>query len=310
MPIHDLGYRAWSGTRTSEAGRWSIIAGSVISASLQNAWVKRMLLFAWLPALLWGTFFFVFELRAQDPTDPGRLATLSTAFNTFLEVPPELITALKEDPHGARSQYWSYLILTFFRTPQAVGLAILIGFIASPLISRDLRSRAFLLYFARPITRLEYLLGKSAGVWCFTAAITTLPALLLFVEAAMLSQELSVLLVTWHLPFRVLGASLVLIIPTTMLALCFSSMTAENRFATFGWFSVWIVGETAYQILHADNRTWPVISPYRSLGEIQKWIFGFVEDAEELANCAIFWSVVTVLAFVVLYRRISAPMRV
>jgi hypothetical protein len=310
MPIHDLGYRGWNGKRTSDLGRWRIIAGSVISASLKSLWVKRILFIAWLPTLVWGVFFFLFEQRMQDALDLDRLPTVLEPEKALLSVPPELVRTLGEDPGGARSEYWSYLILVFFRSTQAAGLAILIGLIAPPLISRDLRSRAFLLYFARPITRLEYLVGKSAGVWFFTAAITTLPALLLFVQAVMLSPDLSVLEETWHIPFCVLAASFVLIIPTTMIALCLSSMTRENRFANFGWFAFWIIGEITYQILLVNHRNWPVVSPYRSLGQIQQWIFGFEETLIHMPACVAFWVVLTCLAFVVLYRRISAPMRV
>lgn len=55
-------------------------------------------------------------------------------------------------------------------------MVMVIGLIAPPMISQDVRSRAFLLYFSRPLTRGEYLLGKLASVWVYLSLISTLPA--------------------------------------------------------------------------------------------------------------------------------------
>jgi len=309
MSIHELGYRGWEGRRTGNAMRWWVLAESGIVAAWKSTWLRRILFFAWIPALLWGALFFFYEQRIHLFTELGQTIPPSELRNLPFEIPTELVRQIIADPEAARSDAWAFGLLTFFLRPQSIGLAILIGLVAPPLIARDLRTRAFLLYFARPITRIEYLLGKSFTVWFFTAMITTLPALLLFFEAVMLSSELSVLADTWHLPLRLLVASAVLIVPTTAVALCFSSLTRENRYASFGWFAVWINGEVAYRIFQANGRVWPVVAPHRSLGELQKCIFGFPELAQDVGVCAGFWVVVTPLAFAILYGRISAPMR-
>jgi len=313
MPIHDLGYREWKRALKKGAARWWVMAESGVTATWKVSWVRRILLFSWLPTLVWGVFIFLYERYALQIADlgPGSFPPgLRLGLIRDLGAPPELFQKLLDDPAAARSDLWSFLILSFFRTPQAVGLAILIGLVAPPLIARDLRSRAFLLYFSRPLTRVEYIIGKSFTVWLFTAMISMLPALLLYVEAVMLSSDLSVLADTWHLPLRIIAGSVVLIVPTTAVALCFSAMTRENRFASFAWFAVWIVGGVSYQILAANDKLWPLVSPYHSLGEIQRWIFGFGSMATDVPACAIFWSIVTVLAFAVIYRKISAPMNV
>ncbi len=75
------------------------------------------------------------------------------------------IAAFNADPSTARHEVWSLLLMTFFRYPQAVLMVLLVGMIAPPLISQDFRSRAFLLYFSRPITPVEYVFGKAMVVW-------------------------------------------------------------------------------------------------------------------------------------------------
>ena len=81
---------------------------------------------------------------------------------------------------------WSLLLMAFFRYPQGLLMVLLVGMIAPSLISLDLRSRAFLLYFSRPITPLEYVFGKALVIWTYLAAVTTLPALVLYVLGVLL----------------------------------------------------------------------------------------------------------------------------
>jgi ABC-2 type transport system permease protein len=125
-------------------------------------------------------------------------------------------------------------------------MVLLVGLVAPPLISQDIRSRAFLLYFSRPLTRGEYLLGKLGSVWFFLAMISTIPALVLYFMGVVLSPSLSVVSATWDLPIRIVGASVVLMLPTSALALCLSSMTQESRYAGFSWFAIWILGWFTY----------------------------------------------------------------
>jgi hypothetical protein len=218
-----------------------------------------------------------------------------------------------KEAHGvARHHVWSLLLLTFFRVPQAVLMVLLVGMIAPPLISQDFRSRAFLLYFSRPITPLEYACGKAIVIWGYLAAVTTLPALVMYVVGVLLSPSISVVFDTWDIPLRVLAASGVLLIPTTSLALFFSSLTTESRYAGFAWFAVWGLGWAAYANLEALDlgRQWSMISLYHVLGHVQTWVFGLSTDLDEVTSSATLLLVVTVLPLIVLLARVAAPMRV
>ena len=68
----------------------------------------------------------------------------------------------KIDVADTRRVVWSRLLVAFMRVPQAVLLAVVIGLVAPTLVSRDLRAKAWLVYFTRPVGRLEYILGKGA----------------------------------------------------------------------------------------------------------------------------------------------------
>ena len=159
------------------------------------------------------------------------------------------VVDFKELVNYLRPTLWSEVLFLFFRLPQAFSVVIVIGMVAPKLISRDMKNRAFLLYYSRPITPWQYLLGKCAIVWAFLAGLTTLHSIMLYFLVISLSPDISVFLVTWQLPFKIVLASCVLCIPTTLFALMLSSLTRESRIASFGWFVVWILGSIAYGIM-------------------------------------------------------------
>jgi ABC-2 type transport system permease protein len=326
VPIHDLGYRGWEGRRSSDTVRWWVIAQTGVRLAWKSSWVRRMLFFAWLPTLAWGVAFFLYEQVLLQP------AEFQQGFVEFLQVLDfgggdfdELIAAVREDPRAARHQVWATLLMIYFRSPQAILMVMLVGLIAPPLISQDIRSRAFLVYFSRPLTPVEYVLGKASVVWAYLLMITGIPAIALYALAILLSPDLSLLAETWDLPLRIAGASVVLLVPTTAVALCFSSMTSESRYAGFAWFAVWILGMVTYVILSARDTAvsfdpergfqempdrWTLVSPYATLGEVQRWVFGLKADFGDVQPEAFAILTVTVIATVVLLRRVSAPMRV
>lgn len=69
------------------------------------------------------------------------------------------------------------------------GFATLLALLIGPgLIAPDLRNNALPLYFSRPFTRSEYVLGKISLLLLLLSAITWIPGLLLFLLQASLSE--------------------------------------------------------------------------------------------------------------------------
>lgn len=326
--VHNLGYRRWSGDREPNWTRWTVIASIGARRAWQNNWLKRMLFFAWLPTIAFGFSFFMWEQAALYPEWRQMLRP------AIQSLPPTPVfqqvksAVYGGDMAGSRHTVWAWLLNSFFRYPQAVVMVLMVGMIAPPLISQDIRSRAFLLYFSRPLTRLEYVAGKTASIFAYLAMISAVPALSLYAIGVVLSPSLDVLYSTWDLPLRILLASVVLMLPTSTLALCLSSLTQESRYAGFAWFAVWILGWFTYgaaasaeafnaqQQMYRENRMveiqesmWSHLSLYHTLGRVQSWVFGFSELRDVLASIAIL-IVVTSASLTILFYRISAPMRV
>ncbi len=312
MPVFDVGYREWHGHRDPAWLRFWVIATTGMQLAWKNQWLRRMLFLAWLPAITMGMFLFVFERAMQEGA--GEMAVRNAV--ALVPIDRSLGLQVLQSGEPERRPVWSFLLLTFFRYPQAVLMVMLVGLIAPPLISRDLRTRSHLLYFSRPLGLLEYVVGKAVVVGGYLLLVTTLPALALYVLGVMLSPSINVIWDTWDLPLRILGASMVLIIPTTSIALCFSSLTEETRYASFGWFATWVIGWVAYASLTfmdlgrlrrpplEQSSRWAFVSLYHSLGEIQTVIFGFHIETYRLVTSASILIMVTMISLAIIWRRL------
>ncbi len=319
MPIHDLGYRTWQGKLTAPVLRFTAIAETGVALAWRNHWVRRMVVFSWLPAAYLAIGFLLLEQGLAH----NREAELASGFlGQFPQAQTVLRAMASGDPLEARHYGWSWLLLSFLRYPQGFVMVLLVGSVAPALIAKDVQSKAFLFYFSRPLNRLEYILGKFSVLAGYLIMITTLPALLLYFLAVLLSPpELAVLQSSWDLPFRILLASIVLIIPTTSLALAFSSMTNRPSHAGFAWFAVWFLGMIAYLMVtnsvgNLSDEHWSMLSLYHTLGKVQNAIFGFpvvmggTPNAADAVPSAILLAAITFSSLVVVYHRVSSPMRI
>ena len=327
----------------------------------KSRWLKRVLIVAWLPVLYWGIAFFFVGQSLEQPVSrnlPGgvkqferkiekitghkinsersilklnRERAASRIQKMFRSIPRVRMLANSirdaEDDVQARNRIWAWLLMSFFRYSQAFLILMIVGFVTPTLISQDLRSRAYLLYFSRPIGKLEYILGKLAVPAAYIVFVSTLPALILYVFAILMSPSADVFWTTWDIPIRILLSTLVLIIPTASFALMLSSLTEESRYASFAWFAAWLLGHGAWGAVVVGEairmrmpirdaltsqsnmvRTWSPISIYNNLGDVQSWIFGFL-PFEEIWPAFTVLVAITVISMLILSRRVSAPLR-
>ena len=362
MPVHEVGYRPWKGTKTSPWFRWMIISKTGIRLAMKSSWVRRILFAAWLPLMYWSVGFFMIEKSLEKDTSilgnaigeqiesiprygsvgptinklkrisasdsaKGQLAVQSMLRSGVFKYFPhsqQLANAYESgDIHRIRKEVWRWLMMVFFRYPQSVAIMFLVGMVAPSLIAQDIRSRAFLMYFSRPIGKLEYIFGKLMVPAVFIGSIVTLPALAMYVFAVFMSPDFSVLYSTWDIPLRILVASVVVIAPTALLALALSSLTQETRFANFSWFAVWVLGHGTYlavmfataigmqENLLAEKvsgnslvQSCSHLSLFNCLGKVQEMVFGFASWDEAWKSAAVLLLVTSASMFF-LYRRVS-----
>ncbi|MCE2752424.1 MAG: ABC transporter permease [Pirellula sp.] len=297
MPLLDIGYRKWEGEKTPRSTRSLALASTGIHLVWKGTWLKRILMFMAIPALIAGIFVATFE-QTLDRDGPRALLSIlakSPQSRNIAQRAGVDLNAAIESPESYRHFTWSYILFNLSRYPQALGMIVVLGLVAPRLISYDLRSRGYLLYLSRPLTPAEYIFGKSLVLFFLLFVMSALPALLIYVAGLFLSTDSTAIAQTWDIPLRILLASLVLMVPTTAVALAFSAMTQESRYAGFAWFSMWVVGSVTYFSLWTATQlreqfqnqgrgarieamapwnSFKLFSPYETLGYLQQQIFG------------------------------------
>jgi ABC-2 type transport system permease protein len=303
-----------------------VVARTGIMLVWRGAWLKRVLMFATIPALIAMFGVGLFEQGIKD--DAYR-----AMFNQFLEArsrnfgpqsPSESFREIIFDAPNQRHVAWSNILLWYFRYPQAFWIVAVVGLVAPRLISYDLRSRGYLLYLSRPLSPASYVFGKACILFFLLAMITTVPALAVYAGGLLLTNDFSSILQTWDIPFRILLATAVLVLPTSAVALAFSSLTQESRFAAFAWFAMWIVGWVTYLVLTGTafmnpsqmsqveqlERRWILISPYHVLGHLQQEIFGLIPKDEHMLGPWIVCLLTTIAGFAIAHRRVARMLKV
>lgn len=165
MPLHEVGYRAWRGRLEPAWAAAVVIALTGVRLAWKSRWLRRAMLFAWSPALFFAASFFAFEQAVEE----GRLTALTeraarggnldglgilgTIVANTLGRSDTLPVGLTEAEQlvATRRLVWTRLLLAFMRAPQALLLVVVIGLVAPALISGDLRAKAWLVYFTRPV---------------------------------------------------------------------------------------------------------------------------------------------------------------
>ena len=248
MPIAELGYRHWEGKRTGVIRHCFAIARSEVAIAYQSSRLLRRFLFlAWMPILYFCPFFLAIGYVADPSNDLGEGLMLTELAGEFL--PREAIEGLRSNPELYLPAAWSIVFYLFFAWSQSFLSMIVVAIAGPPLIARDRKSKAFLVYFSKPIQPWQYLLGKLSTVVFFVFSMTLIPAIFLYLISIALSPDQRTLLATLPILLEICLASLAVAVPIGMVVLLISSLTKDRRIATFVWLLVWIFGEIAFRVL-------------------------------------------------------------
>ncbi|MFT5290212.1 MAG: ABC-2 type transport system permease protein [Planctomycetota bacterium] len=250
MPLFQVGYRGYVGQRTLPSMRWLPITSTGLTIAWRSKLLKRLVLASFLPFLYFGWVFFLIGRVTQgdalaEPTPIDILVASNFG--------PEFLLQLQQDPTQIRTAVWSIVFARFSVNIQLLIGGLVAAIVGPPLISSDIRSKAFLIYFSRPISRFDYLLGKLGTVASMMAVVTLLPALVLYAISIVFSPSLDTLSHTAPVLLSVVLASLVAIIPASLVVLTISSLTKQPRFATAAWIVLMCFGPLAHSVLQQTN---------------------------------------------------------
>lgn len=197
-----------------------------------------------------------------------------------------------------------------FMERQGVPVMILLAFSGSLLVGSDFRSGALAFYLSRRIDRRHYIIGKLWAIGAIVSLLTTLPALLLYLEYGMFSPSLAYWFDNWRSLAAVLIYGAVL---ATVLSIWLATLSAYlQRVAPIAivWATLFILPKPLRTLLTRDKFDyWNLIDPWRDIHFAGRLGFGGLKDGDEqrfaLWAAALLAASCTV-ALVALVRRVRA----
>ena len=239
-PIHDQGYRHYGGRREPYGRRWWVIARAGLMGRIRERRVIAVLLMSWVPFLVRAVQFYA-------SANYEGVAILAPTPDTFRE----------------------------FLGQQEIFIFIVSIVIGAGLIADDRRANALQIYLSKPLTRVEYILGKLMTLALVLTFITWLPAMLLLILQMLFAGSAKFL--TEHLflipAITLVAAVQVFVSAFAMLAL--SSLSKSRRFVAMMYAGILFFTAAMYQALRqiTTSSAWAVISPRDTMNVIADGIF-------------------------------------
>src|SRR5262249_8413395 len=143
---------------------------------------------------------------------------------------------------------------SFFFKAELYCAMFLIVLVGPNLISRDLRFNALPLYFSRPLTRLDYFLGKLGVIGFFLAAVAVVPAVIAYLVGVCFSLDLGVIKDTHHLLWASIAYGLLIAVSAGTLMLALSSLSRRSIYVGLTWVGLWIISASVATLLTTVQR--------------------------------------------------------
>ncbi len=225
MPITEQGYRHWEGTLIERRRPWAPITRLGIKLAFKRKYFKFVLGVSLLPALIFTVGIYISE-KIED------FKFMIRGRNRFLTVDPAYFKT-----------YFTGDFLLFMM----VMIMVLAG---AGLIADDLKHNSLQLYFARPLRKRDYLLGKMGVVSFFLLLQTLVPGLLFFLLKLVFSGSFKFFTQYPRIPLAVVLDSLLLTAFFGLYTLVLSSLGRNRRFVSILIFLVYLFSDIFFGVFY------------------------------------------------------------
>jgi ABC-type transport system involved in multi-copper enzyme maturation permease subunit len=241
MPIHDQGYRRYEGHRVPVGRAWWTMARMHLVTAFKRRWFLMLVFAGWARFLGYAGFYIV---------GPVFIPQMST----FAEMNPQ--------------------VFRNFLNGQGF-FVFLITIVLGGLIADDRRANALQLYLSKPLTRVEYILGKAAPLLILILGLTLVPGLCLILLQIVFSGSLSFLANNLFLLPAITLASLIRALLSTAMILALSSLSKSRRFVAVMYAGIIFFTLAMQQVLRGitGSRAWAAIAPSNMMDVLTDWVF-------------------------------------
>lgn len=240
MSLHDFSYQHWEGRHCGIWRRRWVIALNGLKSCLDNRWARNLVLAAWTIALAAvGILFLIGQLLVPDSIAYEMVEQLNRQMRELFEGLKGWLTDRPEI-----SVRVAYNMLFYFFASTLYWFAMISTALVIPhLISRDLSSRAIIIYSSKAVSRFDYFLGKFGTVFGLLSLMWLGPVLATWLAGNLLAQEWSFF---WHSRGALFNALLYVIVSMlviSVLSLGISALSSKPRMAMSYWIAFWLVGD-------------------------------------------------------------------
>ena len=257
MPIYDQGYQRWKGELQRYPVRWWPILRHGVLDIVKKRKYLILLLLSWLGPFARGVQLFL-QRPARD---------LASSLGGNLSIPGlGGIFADGMDFYYQVLQQQSFAVLLF------------VIFVGSDLVARDRRFNALQIYFSKPLSLNDYILGKLGILGSLVFFLAWLPLILLWLFALSLSLRANYLQDVWMLPLATTLYVLLMIVVMGLLMLALSAIGRRAIFIAVSFIIIFGYGpmQGVTEILKGitGNDYWGLIRISGNLGDVGRWWFG------------------------------------
>jgi ABC-2 type transport system permease protein len=206
----------------------------------------------------------------------------SAIYSVTLSLPPETQDWVLENfgfhPRADQTQESGY---TRFMERQSLVVMILLAFSGSLLVGADFRHKSLPFYLSRRIDRRHYIVGKLLAVSTIVSLLTTLPALVLFVEYGMFTGSTDYWVEHWRIPLAVLVYGAVLCVVLSILLVTLSAYLERLAPIAVTWASLFLLLSRLSAMLREVDPGWQLLDPWHDIHEVGRMLFVIPADADQ-----------------------------
>ena len=283
MPIYRQTYRHFDG-EVRRHFRWMIVVKQELRVLLGMKLFMLLLLGALLHFLLRLLQVVAYDVVVQDPNNP-----LSAMLKqvTMLVVDKDMMRAFVQ-----------------FQTPLVFLMMLYIG---AGMISNDFSNNLMEVYFSKPITWLDYALGKVLTLLFVGLSITAVPSVILVLVHNLLLPGMETIQTSWWWIFAAIGYSLIIVLPTALGILASSSLLQSQNYAAIAVFLV-IVANSSMGLLLSQllyDRDYALVAFPYTIETIGEYLFGIRRQHQASLPIALSYVAFVCLASLwIIFRRV------
>ncbi|MDD8020365.1 MAG: ABC transporter permease subunit [Acidobacteriota bacterium] len=249
--IREKGYHHWEGQFLEKQRTFWPITRTGLKLAFGRKHFKLFYTFSFIPAVVYAVIIYISE-RLED------FKSISQGAEKIFQINPNF--------------FKSYLTLDILYF--AILLLMSIG--GAGLLADDFRHKAVQLYFARPLTKADYLLGKAGVVIFFVGTLTLIPAVLLYLLKLLFAGSFGFFLAYPGLILSIIACSLFLILFFTAFVLLASSLSNNRNYVISIIFGLYFFSEILRGIISVIFRS-PLSALFSITANLKQVAAGFFQ---------------------------------